>query len=260
MDYSEKSLQLILALFQEVVDRLAGKSHTRLPSIGTCIRRINVATHPGWVSYRHNIALDEEFASLEEKVREKRLEEGRHHFFDIYLPALLDVLSDPLILPHLELLDWEDKISLPRSFFNHIALTSIQHLKLFCVTLDEELKIKLPEEFVSRGWPLRSLYLQVGKKVFATEKYSVRLLCTSILRLCSLTLESLTWEGPYFEDKENDISTESEVLRPFTSLRKLKLGHDLHFLNHPNLDALIQDNVRALEVDLDATPLRTEFF
>lgn len=51
-DYSEKTLNLINYLNAERTNRTKGKKRSRL-FFGSCIRRITVETHPGWIAYRH---------------------------------------------------------------------------------------------------------------------------------------------------------------------------------------------------------------
>lgn len=93
LDYSDASFALITALAVEGQQGAKNEGFTESPSLGACIRRITVATHPGWVSHRHHIALDEDFAALEEAVQTARLEKASERYFDYYGCLLCDATS-----------------------------------------------------------------------------------------------------------------------------------------------------------------------
>jgi len=141
-DYSNQALDLIDILLNEKDSR--SQSSNVLggigAAIGPCIRRITVATNPAWIKNRHDIELSEEFNSLEQTVRDERIAKVSEAFSK-YLRRIESILSSRATLPHLELLDWEDRVPLQQPFFNSLTTSSIQHLKLFRVSVDQELML-----------------------------------------------------------------------------------------------------------------------
>ena len=259
LDYSDHSVALVEKLLAEATIRVGsyGGSKNISQSLGVCIRRITVATHPVWVAARHNIALKDKFLALSERTRARRLANASKHFFDVYLPKIQLLLGSKIVLPHLESLDWRDKIALPRSFFERLPSTSIQHLRLFRVKVSEAFEINLPRP--SKGWPLRTLYMEVVSG-FDGDKPNTSLMCASILRLCAPTLESLTWRTFLIEDEHHSFATYTMESTPqFPRLRSLKLQTVL-FSDYSMLDALLEGDLRELEVDLGHDSLYSEFF
>ena len=262
LDYSDESMWLVQMLLKEGEERRENNGLTLLPSLGACIRRLQIATDPQNVSSRHNIDLAT-LGDIGEDAKKQRLGNAHAGFFGSYIPAIQYIL--PHALPHLELLDWEDKISIPRSFFNALACSSIQHLKLYRISIDEEFGIELPGALAHRGWPLRTLHLELHWNPFARDKGRISPMCTSILRHCAPTLESLTWttlRGAYiYEDIQ---SVDLEGLEPprFAHLRDLKLGRlkvsdsTLGLLLHSEPQIRLQ----VLDVDTDSDPVRAQFF
>ncbi|KAL8676276.1 MAG: hypothetical protein Q9224_007301, partial [Gallowayella concinna] len=60
LDYGHHSWQLIQQLGREVKERVFHSTHgrTKKPAIGPCIRRITVATSPGWLHKYHGMVLE----------------------------------------------------------------------------------------------------------------------------------------------------------------------------------------------------------
>ena len=104
-DYSDQTLAIINQLQQEAVERSNNDGLTGKPALGPCIRRLTVATHPGWVNFRHDVELSEDFNSLPKREQSKRLNNACSAFFGSYLTSIQDLLSNRAVLPHLELLD-----------------------------------------------------------------------------------------------------------------------------------------------------------
>lgn len=258
LDYSQNALCLISQLAQEHLDqeRAAATGQPRFPSIGACIRRITVATHPEWVSYRHGIGLDDEFMELHESERRKRMEDAANIFFDNYIPSLQDVLADQRILPHLELLDWEDKLVLPRSFFNSIAKSTVQHLKLFRVGIEEAFVVG---ETKPQQWPLRTLHLEVNPSLDKIGKIDISLTCASILRLCASTLESLTWISSWNKGEFSFGDELSDPMPQFARLQTLRLDTG-HHMDSRMWNVLVTDGLRLLKADTEADSSSVEFF
>jgi F-box domain len=218
LNYSDNSLQLVLHLIKESTERLTNRGLTNLPSLGACIRRLTVATSSGWVGFRHNLQL-EELQTLTPEVKRSKMDKASAMFFDNYIPAIQYILP---LLPHLELLDWEDRIDLSRDFFQTILLSHFQHLKLFRVAVADEFQVSIPKTLTSRGWPLRSLYLELNASFRHHDKHrSVLPLSISLLRACAPTLESLTWIGPVIGEAPLSRASWDLSLPPFENLREL---------------------------------------
>lgn len=73
LNYSDHTLAIITKLQEEATERSHHDGLTRKPALGSCIRRLTVATHPGWVTYRHNVELSENFNALPKKEQSMRL-------------------------------------------------------------------------------------------------------------------------------------------------------------------------------------------
>ena len=257
LDYSDSSFGLISLLQRERQQRAVNEGLTVSPSLGACVRRMTVATHPDCMSLRHDITLDEEFADLGKEVREERIAKAAR-MYDVYLECIENILSDGISLPNLELLDWEDKIALPPSFFNALASSSIQHLKLFRVSIEEEFTIVPPGTLGTRGWPLRSLHLEILPGIPRSGKFGTSTICNSILRLCASTLESLTWQSFGEGDPQSFVT---DLLDPprFPELRNLKLLY-IQPLDSSILEAFLQDGLHALEITPEPTSTALDFF
>ena len=251
LDYGDSTWALIKKLLAEQHERLSGGGCTLHPLIGACIRRITVSTNPGWITHRHNVELDKRFTSLEKGERNAHMKAATDQFFDVYVPAIQVLLSDPNTLPHLELLDWEDKIALGQDFFSDLTRSRIQHMKLYRVNVMDEFKIEAP------AWPLRTLHLEITPHIDKMDEISIAPICASILRLCAPTLQSLTWHS-VFPSERHAFESESPIPR-FTSLRYLNFEY-LNFADTPMLEALVQDGIRTLDADTESSPACTEFF
>lgn len=259
LDYSDASLAILDKLLAEMTERLGNPGDKSSPSLGACIRRITVATHPGWVTYRHGVSLgDENFRALPENERSRLMTEASSAFFGAYIPRMQCVLNH-FAMPHLELLDWEDKIGLPQTFYNHLALSPVKHLKLFRVMVDQEFRIELPEAFRSYKWPLQTLYLELCSNLRKIGEVSTAPLAASILRLCASTLESLTLKSSRKQDPYTFLDQDPAVIPCFTSLRHLTL-ETVIFEDASMLKALVNDNLRTLDVDIEQGAVSTLFF
>lgn len=251
-NYSIPQKHLIRKLLNEIHERIVDKRSIVSPAIGVCIRRLQIATNAEWASQRFNINLEEEL-DLE---RDKRLQKAHSVFYGDYLPPIQLILS--WALPHLELLDIQDHVPLPRRFFNAMACSPIQHLKLYQVPLNEEFEITLPKRLVHRGWPLRTLHLEVYWRLRGYERGSTAPLSASILRLCAPTLEKLTWTT-FPIDRETRLDSRVH-LNPlvgqepprFERLRELTLKY-IEFSDDSTIKLLIfpqpESRLRVLEID-----------
>ena len=254
-DYSDRTLAIIDKLKEEATDRSNLGGLTCKPALGPCIRRLTVATNRGWIKYRHNVELSEDFNPLPKRESSRRLTAAYHALFGTYYTSIQDLLSNRTVLPHVELLDWEDRITLPPSFFDAIAQSTIQHLKIYRIRVDKLFTIDMPTFQPSRSWPLRSLYLEV-MPAMSNLKLDVSCLCTSILRACAPTLQSLTWDTC----SRNPINTNGLGPCPrFPSLRHLRLAF-LRFADVCYLSELVHDELNSLDVDTNTSSASSEFF
>lgn len=76
-------------------------------------------------------------------MEEKRRRDAEARASEIEYINNIQLLSNVLTLPHLEVLIWEDSDEVPQSFFNLLALSPVKHLKLFRVFVEDEFKIDL---------------------------------------------------------------------------------------------------------------------
>lgn len=254
-DYSDQTLAVIKKLQRERTERFNNEGLTKKPALGPCIRRLTVATHPGWVNYRHNIELSESFNALSKKERSKRLTNASNTFFGSYITSIQDLLSNRGVLPHLELLDWEDAITLQPSFYDAIANSTIQHVKFIRVRVDKLFTINAPRSQPSRTWPLRSLHLEIIPAM-SDIKLDVSGLCTSMLYICAPSLQSLTWAtcspNPIHTDRLGSSP-------PFPSLRHLRLKY-LDLVDICYLQELVHDELSSLDVDTECSSACSKFF
>jgi hypothetical protein len=127
-------------LLKEVEERISDTNTgmTLRPALGACIRRITLATNPSLFGRYHEVEMDDEFRDLDVPIKAKRLRNASVGYFDMYLASLNAVFMDPKTLPYIKLLDWEDGSSPPQSFFDHLAQSSVQHLKLYRIPLEKE--------------------------------------------------------------------------------------------------------------------------
>jgi hypothetical protein len=107
---------------------------------------------------------------------------------EVYLPLVQAIICYTKTLPYLEILDWEEPHNLSQDFYNALACSSIQHLKLYHPIINKVFEISLLQP---RVWPLRTLHLELTCDPWRKETTAP--LCASILRLCAPSLETLVW-------------------------------------------------------------------
>ena len=261
LDYSISSSELLKKLAIEGSRQCSSPdSKTSLPRLGPCIRRITVATHPGWVAHRHGVGLgDDDFNDLPKDEQTERMVNASNAFFGHYVPSIQAILNS-VSLPHLELLDWEDKICLSPSFFETLALSPIKHLKLFRVAVDSTFSIVLRESPATYSWPLRTLYLELYPHIDVIGEISTSLLVGSILRLCSPTLEELILKTMFqCQDAYTFHNAPTDTVPRFSKLRRLSIGF-VEFKDSSMLEAFLQDSLQHLEVGWTWTPVYVDFF
>ena len=263
-DYSDSAIGILGVLLKEHEERSENHGKTRLPSIGACIRKITVATNPGWITYRHEIELSEDFTQLDAGVRKARLDEACKTFFEEYMPKIGLVLSNTQVLPRLEYLFWADGAPVDKNFFEAIISSNLRHLVLRRVSVDKEFSLGLLSD--QCRWRLNSLYLDV---IWTTsgdrEDVTTSPLICNLLCLAAPTLESLTWACLNILGSTPSVQLPDSVNeRPsFRRLQDLKIGSIMKY-DPAWLDILIQPGgsspIRFLEVDISKNPRVADFF
>lgn len=158
------------------------------------------------------------------------------------------------MLPHLERLDLHSQGAFSQSFFNSLAESFIQHLNLHRVFVDEDFMMNT----LAKSWPLRTLHLEIRTQK-PTDEVTTAPLCTSILRLCAPTLESLVWNCFYNRGEHSFTKAGSNSALCFPRLWKLSLYH-VKVLDSSVLDAFIHDGIRTLVVFANFDPEYAVFF
>lgn len=255
-DYSDHACDMILSLLKEETERLANYGSTKKPALGACIRRITIATHPGWITYRHNIELSEKFTALPEAVKTERRIAANKMFFGSYLPSIQSLISNRAVLPHLELLDFEDRATLSPSFFNAIIRSTIQHLRLNRVGVNKVFTVNNPLSHSTQSSRLRSLYLDIIPSFGTITEIDTSPLSLSLVHLCASTLEALTWCDCTRRTLRTNILGPNPKL---PSLRYLRLDW-VRFEDDSLLQELIHDDLKAFEGSTDQTPASFRFF
>ena len=253
-DYSDTTLAIVQKLQEEAAERSNHHGLTQKPALGPCIRRLIVATHPGWLNYRHDIELSQSYNALSEIEKSNRLTvAGRA--FGSYISSIQSLLRNRIVMPHLELLHWEDKILLQPSFYDALADSNVQHLKLNRVPVSKAFAVNPPRSQSSGSWPLRSLHLEIIPDM-RNHDIDVSLLCTSILHVCAPSLQSLTWASCYPRFFHTDGIKPSPC---FPSLRHLRLQF-LKLADDCLLRMLVHDELNSLDVDTQGSSACSQFF
>lgn len=241
---SQSRLRLLNLLTMENYERQGVA--TLSPSLSVCLRRIKVVVHhPEWYHQTENEHEHEDWwdENLDNILSERR--EARDIYGEDYLPVVQSILSSRRLLPHLEGLELQSKDWIPPSIFNALTQSSIQHLKLSGLYLQEDFAIRLP----GTHWPLRSLYLEFERRpgLAHWSEHNATTLSASILRLCASTLESLTWITRVCMGK-NSFAVDGLNSGPvFPRLRNLILN-GIEFRDSSMLDAFLAISPRKLSL------------
>ncbi|RFU31209.1 hypothetical protein B7463_g5145, partial [Scytalidium lignicola] len=224
LTYSDSSFGLIKVLQDEVLERVSSKSNgfTSRPSLGACIRRVTIATDSRWITFRHDIKLSREFNALPREERIQRLAKLSDFYYGSYIDSIGHLLSHRKVLPNLDFLGWDDFVPLPKQFYNELVSSNIRHLRLYRVPVEEQFEI----DQLNGAWPLRSLYLELLWDIIEDSAWRGETgpLCTSILRQCAPTLESLIWvSSPVLIDPQS-FGTEMSKIPRFPNLRNLDIS------------------------------------
>ena len=167
-------------------------------------------------------------------------------FFGGYIRRVTADLNQ-LATPHLELLDWEDMIALPQSFFKALALSPIRHLKLFRIKVDQDYAIEPPDTRQSYNWPLHTIHMETyGRR-------STSMISASILRSCASSLEKLFLSAMSRGNSYTFISEDDDSVPDFPRLRHLSFGM-IRLADASMLEALVTANIRSLDASLKLYP------
>ena len=188
-DFSRRSLSILALLFDEAKQRNRNNGLAKRPALGACIRRLTIATCPGSFKIVNRLT-ESDRESLNDEQLEERMKKACELYFDYHLKAIEHIFNSNTV-PHLQILDFEDKVTLPGSFYSALMGSSIQHLKLFRIrTPPETLELQLPKTIDEAGWPLQTLHLEISGLSDETTA-SANALTRTILELCSCHLRSL---------------------------------------------------------------------
>jgi len=257
LDYSNRSFQLLSLLCRELKERTLPGSNglTSLPSLGVCIQRIVVLTSSVFFKSAH---LRRTSLELTETQKYDWLCRASEVYHDFYLGQLGRLLLDSRALPHLSLLDWQDGVILPKSFYDSLARSNVRDLRLFGPLVDGVFSINPPNIPGVKGWPLRNLHINLQKppgRKTPTKPKSTSALCASILRQCSETLESLMWQtaSAGFTDPQS-FGTDPSKMPCFPKLRRLCLAGNVIFADSATLNALLHAPLRVLFTNTESAP------
>jgi hypothetical protein len=235
--FTPASHQMLNLLLQEGRQRRspAHASKAQYGYLGSCIRRMMVKSNrerPARYMYVDG-----------HKGREEESE------YMAYMKRLQFVIASRSILPNLEYLDWGKEEEMPpSSFFNSLALSNIQHLKICGIPIDAELDIGLD----CLNWPLRTLHMEVDwrkKKVSDVLLGSeMSPLCTSLLRQCASSVETLMWSSnktSQIKEDPQSFATDTFDFPHFPKLTVLEI-REVNFPESSVFDALLASPLSVL--------------
>lgn len=223
-DYHPQDFNLLRALLEEALPRDGAVSQ---PTIGACIRRITVNSHPQnvvsvhWELYESIFGKRRGLCTQERK--EELLEEANQQYFT-YRSALLTAISASM--PHLETIAWYDCVSVDAYFFHSIAFSPIKHLKLSQVSIEEPYIMEPP--LTPEVMQLHSLHVDVQLALRQEDLAGLSMpreispFFKSLFLRCAPTLESLAWPSFDLNGSKETISLGDEAIS-FPRLRQLKL-------------------------------------
>ncbi|KAI1047614.1 hypothetical protein LB505_012688 [Fusarium chuoi] len=263
-DYSLQARQLASQLVQD------NSSQLLEPCIGACIRRVTFASHPRHVAHTHR----ELYESFDAQNSESFTDEQRyvlcHQAGVEYVAARAVAVEAISSLPNLESLSWKDQYSLDRDFFKKITRCSAQHIDLDRPLIDDAWSLTPP--LTPSVWPLRSLKLHVSlandkwseiREKGVTGTHHMTSFFSTLFRLCSQTLESLTWM--YLNDTRQKGVPVSIGDRAVSFPRLRYLRTNFVELDSVGISSLLKSPLRSLDLDhmvlqnpsvFDCEPLR----
>ncbi|MCJ1434204.1 hypothetical protein MMC27_003571 [Xylographa pallens] len=263
LQYSDTSRKLVTKLLAEGSERAWNGGRTVLPSIGACVQQLFVDSGREKENniYDHRTVYSHKLTTLDE-VDETYFVADDSGYYDDYIFAVQELVSNHKILPHLSLLSWTEMVLISPSVLRGLACSSIQHLRLSDVSVEENLTVELPIVLQSRNWPLRTLAVEFYRTGQGMMERIASQLFTNILHLCSATLESLTWKtGPplgFLEDRYRSDADISDIPY-FPRLRYLRYS-SFNVRDPPYLRALVSDNLQALQLETNSSSFIAQFF
>ncbi|KAL6399698.1 hypothetical protein AUP68_17104 [Ilyonectria robusta] len=251
-DYSRHKQELMLELAREAFNS------PRKLSIGACVRRFTFASDPRHVIDVHLDLYDSIWGDAY-KYSEKQREGFRTETNDFYRKLrALTVLPITVTMPNLEVFVWEDRFSLDESFFRGVSRSSLRHLKMSNVFIDDPWLMEEP--LTPKTWPLCSLDLDIslafrfqdvidsygdGQDVQTTEPINpISPFFRTLFQLCAPTLESLKWTTVDILSKDNISFGRNPI--SFPRLRRLQLGS--LYLDAPGFSLFMSAPLRHLEL------------
>lgn len=193
------------------------------------------------------------FNALPKTEQSKRLAIAYNALSGSYIPSIQNLLFNRGVLPYLEPLDWEDNIALQPLFYDAIANSTIQNLKLYRVRVDKLFIVSPPRYPLSGSWPLRSLHLETIPAMSNID-LNVSRLCTSLLQIRAPNLQSLTWTT--CNSKSLHTNGLNFIAR-FPSLRHLRIAY-LDLADDCLIQLLVQNELKSLDIDIDGSSACTE--
>ncbi|KAI9704491.1 MAG: hypothetical protein M1820_005565 [Bogoriella megaspora] len=260
LDYSLQSEQFLDAICAETTERKR-HGYTKLPSIGTCVRKLTVETNPLNVYERHQIHLSIAGTLGYEKTQ-IRCEEGAAFYYGPYLSAVALALESGL--PNLTVLRWHDSVVVPKYIFEAICCSPVQDLAMRRIQVDEDVDLSksLTKRGIAAKFPLRRLNFDLSWVVTPGFDYSTEgsLTGSSLISLCASTLECLSWS---ILRKGYGFHVPASMVPLFTTLRELRIS-EVYFDDPGYYSALIprlsSDRICVLDVAPDRSVAATRFF
>ncbi|KAI4240535.1 MAG: hypothetical protein LQ352_007618 [Teloschistes flavicans] len=267
-DHSTKIAPLLEHLQQEIDQRAVNDEAPAASALDSCVRSLKICTKAASVRDRHGIdqtpyyrkilgrwaGVDYEESELsddgvidlsEEEERSRRLVRAYQAYSGPYFNAILNLLSEPDVLPHLECLDWQDEMILQPCFLDTLRGTTVRHLRLSHVLIDRSCTTRLCKTLRSIPWPLRSLALY-RNYMSESQTLAWSRICLSLLRACAPTLETLELA----DEDANQSYLETDNLGPipcFPSLRHLNI-EAMAFNDHSLVRELLHDGLTSLRI------------
>ena len=253
-DYSFPTIEIVLCLFRKYILKL------QRSTFGPCIRKFTYAPRGSFIASHHSdlsACLGEPMLdSFQGENREDIRTEANNTYVSIRTFLLRAVST---IMPNLETFVVVDRYPLGSNFFQEVIQSSVRHLKLYGVYIEEPWALTPP--LTPPIWPLRSLYLDVSlPSTFSAEAaepgageeridHPMSIFFTTLFRLCNSTLEALTWVLPDTQPAENwRVLSLGDKPISFPNLRHLRLLSDDHKLNTLGVLCLLYtSNLRSLE-------------
>ncbi|KAL8665274.1 MAG: hypothetical protein Q9202_002325 [Teloschistes flavicans] len=270
-DHSTNITSLLEHFQQEIDQRAVNDEAPAASALGSCVRSLKICTKAASVRDRHGIDQTLEYRKIlgrwtsgdyeeselsddgvidlsKEEERSRRLVRAYQAYSGPYFNAILNLLSEPDILPHLECLDWQDEVILQPCFLDALRGTTVRHLRLSHVLIDRSCTTRLCKTLRNIPWPLRSLSLY-RNYMSESQTLAWSRICLSLLRACAPTLETLELSDE--EANESYLETDNLGFIPcFPSLRHLNI-EGMAFNDHSLVRELLRNGLTSLRIGSD---------